>query len=221
MSRRYPNRQNQDVDDLEDLFHDTKGVQIDDVDDELETPVIDINMDEVNHESERMALLITQRLSDFYFAEEYIKDHPYIPTKIMMEMTNIRRLLKMLAVNEKAQDSIIMGISYNAGKGSLYTSLTALQNSMLNIQKQLNDLTKELEDIFQKMQDECDQAFKDKEKEENSDGTLTVRGSRDFINELNQLMKSGKLKLNDNQTNNIELESGEIEADESIIVGTR
>lgn len=197
------------IDDVNDIFADSPiNVVSDDVDEELDTPIISIDMDEVDRESQRMAMLITERLSGYYFSEEYITEHPYIPTKIMMEMNNIRRLLKMLSVNEKAQDSIIMGISFNAGKGSLYASLTALQNSMLNIQKQLNDLTKELEEIFQKMQDECDKTFKEKDKETNEDGTITVRGSREFINRLNELQRGGKLKTD----NKIKIEETPIEA---------
>lgn len=203
------------IDDVNDIFADSPiNVVSDDVDEELDTPIISIDMDEVDRESQRMATLITERLSGYYFSEEYITEHPYIPTKIMMEMNNIRRLLKMLSVNEKAQDSIIMGISFNAGKGSLYASLTALQNSMLNIQKQLNDLTKELEEIFQKMQDECDKTFKEKDKETNEDGTITVRGSREFINRLNELQRGGKLKTD----NKIKIEETPIEAPDKPIL---
>ena len=70
-------------------------------DEQLEAPLI-IDLDEVNKEAQNMARLITERLSGYYFDEDVIKSHPYIPTKIMTEMNNIRRLLKMLSINEKA-----------------------------------------------------------------------------------------------------------------------
>ena len=152
--------------------------------DELEEPTLAINMEEVNENAVDEAKEITERLSGYYFDQKYINTHPYIPIKIKCEMNNIRRLIKMLEINEHAQDALIKNISYNAGKGALYSALTSLQNSTLSIQSQLNTLTEKLEDIFKKMQDECEKTWSDKEKEERDDGTVTVRGSREFIEML-------------------------------------
>lgn len=185
------------IEDIDKIFQESDKVFVgDDVDQELEMPVMDINMTEINDESKHIATLITERLADYYFSQEYLDEHPYIPTKIMLVMNNVRRLLKMLTVNEKAQDSLLLGVSYNAGKGSLYTSLTALQNSMLNTQTQLNTFIKELEDIFSKMQEECDKTFKEKDLEKNQDGTITVRGARELLNEIENMQKTGKLMSN-------------------------
>lgn len=149
-------------------------------------PIANIDLGEVDTEAREEAEEITERLSGYYFDQKYINTHPYVPVKIKCEMKNIRRLLKMLAINEIAQDSLIKNISFNAGKGSLYSSLTSLQNSTLAIQSQLNTLTQSLEDIFRKMQDECDKTWADKEKEEKNDGTMVVRGSREFIKMLTE-----------------------------------
>lgn len=157
-----------------------------DVDDELSEPVLDINMTEINSEAQSEAKEITERLSGYYFDQKYIDTHPYVPIKIKCEMNNIRRLIKMLQINEKAQDALIQNITFNAGKGALYSALTSLQNSTLSIQQQLNTLTESLENIFRKMQDECDRTWSDKEKESSSDGSMVVRGSREFIEMLSK-----------------------------------
>lgn len=149
-------------------------------------PIANIDLGEVDTEARDEAEEITERLSGYYFDQKYIDTHPYVPVKIKCEMKNIRRLLKMLAINEIAQDSLIKNISFNAGKGSLYSSLTSLQNSTLAIQSQLNTLTQSLEDIFRKMQDECEKTWTDKEKEQKNDGTMVVRGSREFIKMLTE-----------------------------------
>ena len=201
---------------IEDLFKESDKVFVgDDVDQELEMPVIDINMTEINDESKHIATLITERLAGYYFSQEYIDEHPYIPTNIMLVMNNIRRLLKMLTVNEKAQDSLLLGVSYNAGKGSLYTSLTALQNSMLSTQTQLNTFIKDLEDIFSKMQDECDKTFKEKELEQNQDGTITVRGARELLKEIEEMQNAGKLP-NNIKVNKSPIEKSAEELDEEL-----
>ena len=190
----------------EKLFDETAEAIYDDADEELGTPVLVIDLDEVNEEAQNMASLITERLSNYYFDEEYIKHHPYIPTKIMTEMENIRRLLKMLTVNEKAQDALIQSITINAGKGSLYMSLTSLQNSMLNIQKQLNDMTATIEEIFRSMQEESEKNFNEKDKESDSDGSMIVRGSREFIKELSARLNGKQIS----KTEIVDKETGEI-----------
>jgi hypothetical protein len=188
---------------IEDIFNATNEFEGDNPEDVIESPALVIDLDEVNNEARAMATLITERLSNYYFDEKYLENHPYVPTKIMTEMENIRRLLKMLSVNEKAQDSLIANITFNAGKGSLYASLTSLQNSMLNIQSQLNTLTTSLENIFKEMQEECDKTFQEKEKEEGENGIQGVRGSRDFIKMLQNRLNNTKIPKQENIENSI------------------
>ena len=177
----------------EDDFHPDIPVDGGDNDMSLE-PLITIDMDDVNSTAEDRSRMITERLSNYYFDERYIKEHPYIPTKIMMEMDNIRRLLKMLTVNETAQDALIRAIALCPGKGTLFISLSSIQKGTLLIQKQLNDLVTSLENIFQRMQDEADKQWSEKDKETEDDGTITVRGSRDFIKKLQREFYKDKTK---------------------------
>jgi hypothetical protein len=184
----------------------------------LETPTLTIDLDSVNNEAQKQAMIITERLSNYYFDQKYIDNHPYIPSKIMQEMDNIRRLLKMLVVNEKAQDVLIQSITMNMGKGTLYTNLTSLQTSMLNIQNQLNNLTTQLENIFKEMQAECEKTFEEKPKEQSlEDGSMIVRGSKEFIKALNeqlygtnQVATNGTEETTDEVPANVDSETGEI-----------
>lgn len=210
-----------DFDDFKkNLFDNTEQGDYDDPNDSLETPMLAIDLDEVNQESTNMASLIVERLSGYYFDEKYIKDHPYIPTKIMTEMENIRRLLKMLTVNERAQDALISNITMNAGKGTLYAALTSLQNATLAIQKQLNDLTEGIEAIFQRMQEDAEKNYSEKEKEKSDSGMMVVRGSREFIKELSErLYRRKNAKALENEQSDIEEEKPktDIEIDEEEI----
>jgi hypothetical protein len=124
----------------------------------------------------------------------------------MTAMDNIRRLLKMLSINEKAQDNLIANISFNAGKGALYSSLTSLQNSMLSIQTQLNNLTESIENIFREMQAECEKSFAEKEKDNESEVPAT-RGSRDFIKQLQERLYG---KITNEGKDLINEETGEV-----------
>ena len=199
---------------LDNLFISSTENDFDSPDGVLETPALVIDLDNVNSEARRQATVITEKLSNYYFDEKYIENHPYIPSKIAQEMDNIRRLIKMLAINEKAQDVLIQSISMNAGKGTLYQNLTSLQSSMINIQTQLNKLTEDLEKIFKEMQAECEKTFEEKPKETAAeDGTITVRGSKEFIQMIsNQLYgKTQSLpQKSDEVPQGVDPETGEI-----------
>lgn len=175
------------IDNIDDLYNTSNIPILDDTYDQLDSPMLSIDLDEINNSAKAEATEITERLSNYYFDERYLEDHPYIENKIRQEINNIRRLLKMLSVNEAAQDALIKNITMNAGKGTLYQSLTSLQNTILNIQTQLNKMTSEVENIFKEMQDNCEKTFEEKDKVKDQDnGQMIVRGSREFINSLIQ-----------------------------------
>lgn len=178
-----------DKDILTNLFISSDTPDLADTDEVLEVPRLDLDLKDIDNRTKDRARTIVERLSAYYFDDKYIKEHPYVPNKIAQEVDNIRRLLKMLAVNEKAQDTLIMSITMNAGKGTLYGSLTSLQNSMLSMQTQLNTLTSNLENIFREMQENCEKTFEEKDKEvTNEDGSLSIRGSRDFIKQIDAMI---------------------------------
>jgi len=187
---------------LDDLFLKSEAPDLQDTDEALETPLLIIDLEDVDKRTLDRATLIIDKLAAYYFDQRYIDNHPYIKSKITQEVDNIRRLLKMLMINEKAQDTLILSITSNSGRGTLYTSLTSLQNSMLSMQSQLNSLTSNLENIFKEMQDNCDKTFQEKDKEELDDGSMVVRGSRDFIKEIER-------SLNNKVTQKIKEESQE------------
>lgn len=189
---------------LDNLFLKSEAPDLDDTDETLETPILCIDMEEIDKRTLDRATDIINKLAAYYFDQQYIDNHPYVTSKIGQEIDNIRRLLKMLSVNEKAQDTLIMSITTNASKGTLYSSLTSLQNSMISMQSQLNSLTANLENIFKEMQDNCDKTFQEKEKEESEDGSMVVRGSRDFIKEItNSLAGMNKATNENNVENNV------------------
>lgn len=188
---------------LDNLFLKSSAPDLADADTTLETPILVIDMEELDKKTLERATLIINKLAAYYFDQKYIDNHPYVTSKITQEIDNIRRLLKMLSVNERAQDTLISSITMNSGRGTLYSSLTSLQNSMLQMQSQLNSLTSNLENIFKEMQDNCDKTFQEKEKETSEDGSMVVRGSRDFIKEITNSLTGMKLKNKENEENEI------------------
>lgn len=209
---------NEDRDALNDLFlRSDDDPKFDSPDDILETPTLVIDLDEVEGQAKAKAQQITERLSNYYFDPKYIQEHPYIPNKIAQEMDQIRMLLKMQSVNEKAQDTLIQNITMNAGKGALYTSLTALQKSMLDIQKQLNDIVSSIESIFKEMQDNADKTFAEKPKETNlEDGSIIVRGSKEFIESLANRDNKTSYTVETIDGEKVDTQTGEILAEDML-----
>lgn len=194
MSRKYKDIDEEGINNIDELMKDSNPLSLDSADDELEMPKLDLDLNQVETDTANQAKNIVERLSGYYFDPKYIEKHPYITCKIQTEIQNIRRLLKMLTINEKAQDSIIMGIALSMTKSTLYQSLTSLQNSTLSIQKQLDDVVCKLEDIFRLMQEECEKTFEEKDKETASDGTIMVKGSKEFIEEMTAILNNRKAK---------------------------
>ena len=195
-------KENPEWNDIDSMLNESDPVLTDDPEEELEMPKLDLDLEKVESESTTQARFIVERLSGYYFDEIYIKNHPYIPCKIETEMQSIRRLLKMLTINEKAQDSIIMAIALSMSKSTLYQSLTSLQNSTLSIQKQLDDVVTKLEDIFRMMQEECQKSFEEKDKEDDGNGKMVIKGSREFIEEMTARLNQRKyITTTTNKTN--------------------
>ena len=173
-------KENPEWNDIDTMLNESDPVLTDDPEEELEMPKLELD------------LSIVERLSGYYFDAKYVDEHPYIVCKIQTEMQSIRRLLKMLTINEKAQDSIIMAIALSMSKSTLYQSLTSLQNSTLSIQKQLDDVVTKLEDIFRMMQEECQKSFEEKDKEDDGNGKMVIKGSREFIEEMTARLNQRK-----------------------------
>lgn len=199
----------------DDLINSLIGEDISDipVDDEADLePPINIDLEGIDKEAQDAAVMLTDRLSGYYFDQEYLDQHPYIPVKIATEMNNVRRLMKMLAINEKGQDILIGGICKGSVKksGMMFNSLTQLQNGMLNVQRSLDALIESLENTFKRMQEECEKTWADKEKEQAEDGSFTVRGSKDFIKEMQNKLWGKKLQQNVEENENKQQSEQEI-----------
>lgn len=176
---------------IDDLFNKSTAPESDSSD-ILSQNLIDINMDEINTQAQNTAESITTRLAGYFIDEKYINEHPYIKNKIAQEIDAIRRLIKMISVNEKAQDAILKLIGLGMAKAQIFTSLTALQTTMINIQTKLDTSTKALEKIFEDMQNNSEQTFEDKAKEENDNGQMVAAGARDLIKQITEKMNGTK-----------------------------
>jgi hypothetical protein len=192
------------------MFKDSELPKFDSSEDELQMPVFNVDITQLNNRAKAAAETIVKKLSDYYFNPLYVKDHPYIKNKISQEIMSISRLLKMISVNETAQDILIQSAPMHSGKTAIYSSLTTLQNTMLSIQNKIDSATEKLESIFKEMQDNADETFMDKSKEMDDNGDMVTRGSREFLKELTARINGEEYTPSDETVN------GDIEYDAEV-----
>ena len=67
-------------------------------------------------------------------------------------------------------------------------------------------MTASIEEIFRSMQEESEKNFAEKEKEADTDGSMIVRGSREFIKELSARLNGKQIS----KTEIVDTETGEV-----------
>jgi hypothetical protein len=71
----WDNTDNNMKDAFEELFNQTHEPIIDDAEEELDSPTLLLNLDEINETAHNQAVEITERLSNYYFDQKYLEEH--------------------------------------------------------------------------------------------------------------------------------------------------
>ena len=153
----------------------------------------DIDMSNLNNESEKGASLVISDMANLYIKNAELKNNPILKNKILSETESLKILYKMRVSAEMAHDAAIIAISKNSTNASLYRSLTQTQASILAIQKQIEDTIKNIENILKAYQLEID--FNNDENDEKEVG-LKSRGSKDYIKQLREKIDGSTEELN-------------------------
>ena len=71
---------------IDQLYAESNIPLLDDTEEELDTPTLILNLDDINNNAKAEATEITERLSNYYFDERYVTEHPYIKNKIQSNL---------------------------------------------------------------------------------------------------------------------------------------
>ena len=120
---------------MNDLFEDInmEGI-IDTVD------VIDIDIDGIGMDSERIAKEMVENLSSFYYNEEFMARNPQFKKRVENDIESLRVLIKMRKTDEEAHDILIKAIAGNSSNASLYRSLSEMQKTIISITTKINEI---------------------------------------------------------------------------------
>lgn len=170
---------------FEDMPFDVDGVQL-----------VDINLDNINQSAQDEAVNIIDNLSRFYYDEDFMKSHPSFKKRVDTDLESLRVLFKMRKSDEEAHDLLIKAIAGNSGNASLYKSLSDIQKTIISITSKINDIIEGLNNMMKGYQLElnfdqnCDEKIDDDlEDGDIANDTSTHRGAKDFINQMNKIIK--------------------------------
>lgn len=158
-------------------------------------PVVDpqelieeVPIDELSAEAVNMANSMVKNLSNIYYNEGFMSQHPKLKTRIDIELENLRILIKMRKTDEALHDIAAKAIASNSSNASLYASLTRIQDNLLDIQKQMDSTITNLNNLLKGYQTEINfdapevQNGQQETQPKKDDGLS--RGSKGFIQQM-------------------------------------
>lgn len=168
---------------MNDLFEDInmEGI-IDTVD------VIDIDIDGIGMDSERIAKEMVENLSSFYYNEEFMARNPQFKKRVENDIESLRVLIKMRKTDEEAHDILIKAIAGNSSNASLYRSLSEMQKTIISITTKINEIVVGLNNMMKGYQLELN--FEEENKSEESQPDMsnkTTRGTKEFIEQMKSI----------------------------------
>ena len=132
---------------------------------------------------------MVKNLSNIYYNDEFMSQHPKLKTRIDIELENLRILIKMRKTDETLHDIATKAIAGNSSNASLYTSVTRIQDNLLDIQKQMDQTILNLNNLLRGYQTEINFEENsgdngDQQNQTNNTPEGLSRGSKGFIQQM-------------------------------------
>lgn len=149
--------------------------------------IIDFDLDGIDKSSADDAAALVQNLSKFYYNEEFMAANPTFKKRVDADLESLRILIKMRKADEVAHDNLLKAIANNSSNASLYRSLTEMQKTIISITTKMGEIITGLNNLMKGFQLEINfQEESNAEEIASSSSKDTHRGSKEFINMMNQ-----------------------------------
>lgn len=189
------------MDNMKELFADTgvdpSSLPLDNI------PLIEIDLDGIDKESQDSARDLVENLSRFYYDEEFLANNPTFKKRVDTDLESLRVLIKMRKTDEVAHDVLIKAIQGNSGNASLYRAMTEIQKTILSITTKMNEVITSLNNMMKGYQLELN--FEKEEEETNEamnsplEGSSINRGAKDFIRRMEEVQAQEQLLFEEQQ----------------------
>ena len=189
------------MDNMKELFADTgvdpSSLPLDNI------PLIEIDLDGIDKESQDSARDLVENLSRFYYDEEFLANNPTFKKRVDTDLESLRVLIKMRKTDEVAHDVLIKAIQGNSGNASLYRAMTEIQKTILSITTKMNEVITSLNNMMKGYQLELNFEKEEEETKEamNSplEGSSINRGAKDFIRQMEEAQAQEQLLFGEQQ----------------------
>lgn len=180
---------------LEELFNDaadalgnsSEGIPVDGLED-----IYELDLDIIGQDANTMASSNIQNLLRCYNSKEFVEEHPDFKRRIDTEIEGLRKLYKMAKIDEEIHDHLCTAISKNPSNASLYMAQVRVQDKILAIDKEIRERIAGFNKIISGYQLELN--FSETRTPDTDvsttteldDGAVLSRGSKAFIEQMNQ-----------------------------------
>lgn len=177
---------NKDIDDFERLL--SQATEDGPFATDPEELVEEIDMDEINSESEASAIDMVMNLSKIYFDEEFMEENPGLKKRIESWIESMRILIKMRKSSERSHDILMKNLPSQPTNASLYRSQAQIEANLLSIQKQMEETVSSMTNLLKNYQLEINfrQSQDDDKEEDKVEEKDTHRGSKTFIQQMRE-----------------------------------
>lgn len=151
--------------------------------------LVDIDFDGIDESAKADAIALIENLEKFYYNDDFMKNHPTFKKRIDTDLESLRILFKMRKSDETAHDLIMKAIQGNSGNASLYKSLSEMQKTIISITTKIGDIIEGLNTLMKGYQLELNfdqETNEESEEDESMNNGSTYRGSKEFIEQMNQ-----------------------------------
>lgn len=180
---------------LEELFNDAvgalgnnpEGIPVDGLEN-----IYELDLDIIGQDANTMASSSIQNLLRCYNSKEFVEEHPDFKRRIDTEIEGLRKLYKMAKIDEEIHDHLCTAISKNPSNASLYMVQVRVQDKILTIDKEIRERIAGFNKIISGYQLELnfsETRIPDTDVStttELDDGAVLSRGSKAFIEQMNQ-----------------------------------
>ena len=149
--------------------------------------LVDIDMEGIDKSSKDDAIALVENLSKLYCNEEFMRSNPNFKKRVDNELESLRILIKMRKADEVAHDLIVNAIAGNSSNASLYKSLAEIQKTILSITTKMGDIITGLNNLLKGYQMELNFDRAENQSDDSVDIKKTSRGSKEFIQRMNEL----------------------------------
>lgn len=150
--------------------------------------VFDVPTEQIDTDSQSAAEHLMSVIAEIYGNENLLNEHPKFKMRLDNELDTLRRNLKMCKTDEMLFDKLTQALSQSPNNAALWIAFARHQKTIMDIQVKIDQSVDRISKLVTSFQTELTFKEEDKPIEEASisDGGMTARGGKAFLEQVSQ-----------------------------------